>query len=593
MRHDCGIGFGSLEKLEIVRLDRFDFLHLIIGLLSFFSVLMAASAFYHDDALISLRYAYNYLNSGELAWNVGDRVQGYTNLFHLLLVSAVAEVGVPILSAPRVVNGIGLLGLFLSFYLALKVVVPIEGGRARIAGWSALLGTVSLPIWIWGGLEPVVVAAFVTAAFTAIVPVIVGCAKRPYLLVFVSGVLIAIAILTRIDSIIIGMAIGVFLLFDSGPYSKIRIIILFSVAPAVICAALFAWQFSYYGFFLPNTFYAKSGLPFSLRLSSGYNYLLYSSFYVTAVTAFLGVIVAQVGARLYGAPGQPEETNKRDKLLCLIALVIFSEFLYVLWTGGDHMIAGRFLVPIVGVAAIGVSIVVSRLSFAAVFVAALVAFNCSYSFLNTRATNEYGMIVDVAAESGKIVGDYISENFRPGALVAVTAAGATPFFAEKQRFIDMLGLNDKYIAHRNIEEKDIRMPMQRHPGHLKGDGNYILSRKPDYIVVGPPQGVTIDTPWFLSDVELKESPEFYRCYRKDTVKINPGFYFTYYYRTCKRDRYLGYYSTANVDLFDNVKSRSLGDVYGELKLTTEGIFIHPGERESTAVEFNLDGLYHA
>ena len=45
-----------------------------------------------DDAMISMRYAYNLAHGNGLVWNVGERVQGFTNplwvlymaLFHLL-----------------------------------------------------------------------------------------------------------------------------------------------------------------------------------------------------------------------------------------------------------------------------------------------------------------------------------------------------------------------------------------------------------------------------------------------------------------------------------------------------------------------------
>ena len=106
-------------------------------------------------------------------------------------------------------------------------------------------------------------------------------------------------------------------------------------------------------------------------------------------------------------------------------------------------------------------------------------------------------------------------------LVAANIAGSIPYFSD-MNFIDMLGLNDYTIAQRNISYDygsffkaavDVKkiftvqgrseiihnitenyLPWQLIPGHGKGDGQYVLSRKPDYIIIGPAEGDI--KPWF-------------------------------------------------------------------------------------------------
>ena len=83
-------------------------------------------------------------------------------------------------------------------------------------------------------------------------------------------------------------------------------------------------------------------------------------------------------------------------------------------------------------------------------------------------------------------------------------------------------------------------------GHGKGDGAYVLGRRPDYIVLGPAEGRAADDPWFLSDLEIAESEEFARCYGIRRVElaysvppaariafIADPLPFTYYERTCR------------------------------------------------------------
>jgi len=151
--------------------------------------------------------------------------------------------------------------------------------------------------------------------------------------------------------------------------------------------------------------------------------------------------------------------------------------------------------------------------------------------------------IDNAAAVGGAVGEYINQAWPKGSLIALNTAGSTPYFASDLRFIDMLGLNDRHIAHRRITS--YQLYWQHVPGHSKGDGAYVLSRRPDYIILGPAAGNDASNPWFLSDLELARSPEFLRDYTIHQVILSTDeagaargnsndqsnrFVFTYYQR---------------------------------------------------------------
>jgi hypothetical protein len=73
---------------------------------------------------------------------------------------------------------------------------------------------------------------------------------------------------------------------------------------------------------------------------------------------------------------------------------------------------------------------------------------------------------------------------KPGAKIAVTAAGTEPYFMPDRVFIDILGKADKVIAHEPIKSPvslagiaDVR------PGHMKWDYAYSIGKlQPDLIV---------------------------------------------------------------------------------------------------------------
>src|SRR6185437_15436977 len=106
---------------------------------------------------------------------------------------------------------------------------------------------------------------------------------------------------------------------------------------------------------------------------------------------------------------------------------------------------------------------------------------------------------------GRSVGKLLKQAFgKQDALMAVDPAGCLPYWSEL-RSVDMLGLNDYYLP--------------RHPppgvgqgaiGHELGDGQYVLSRKPDLVIFLLPTGN--DRGYFLSGRQMQEDPRFFRDY---------------------------------------------------------------------------------
>lgn len=458
----------------------------------------ANHAFYHDDAYISLRYAENLLAGHGLVWNPGERVQGYTNFLFTVLVAALGAARIGLVAASRLVNAAAF--ACLSWFLW-RQGRTLAGGTLEDRPLGAIpvmlvVGSFPMIAWVFGGLEGPLFAALSTGGVW-LVGGAIGRAggKRPVVL---GAILLALASMTRMGGLIFVAVAALFLAFEPRPTEgRLPKLALFASVFAVGYLPYFVWRYAYYGSLLPNTFWVKAAGFSGIRLTGGARYVLSGA----SIAPFTFVIAAAAAVRA-------ALRRTLDRRAAFLITVLASYTAYVAYVGGGQMPAYRLLLPMIPVAALlagsllappeaGVARPAAYVIVAAVVV--LLVLQAPDSRVNPRRVNP-------AAFIGTIVGQYIEGHWPAGSLVALSTAGSTPYYAPDLRFIDMLGLNDVHIAHREIT--GLELPWQRMPGHLKGDGAYVLSRRPDYIILGPAEGTTIDTPWFLSGLEMSRDPRF-------------------------------------------------------------------------------------
>ncbi len=464
----------------------------------------ANRAFYHDDAYITLRYAQNLLAGQGAVWNPGERVQGFTSPLELGLVGALGWAGVDLRQASRAIGVVSLGAMvFAVFWLQWR------RRRSDPADpfWAvpvALAGTCCpLIVWSLGGLETVLFCFLVA----------VGCLllalERPARWMLpLSAACLGMGFLARPDGLVFAVVSAGWLVMPRRS-KRLRNAIVFGVTWLTVVLPYMIWQAHYYGSIVPNTFYAKVNGLWGVRLWSGLSYV--GAFALQPPYLLLVPVILLVGGlflRVWTPPA---------KYLFSIVLVYC---LYVVAAGGDHMPAYRLMLPIVVplgyLAYLGLRAMVPadhRVGVLAVYAVVLAASALQIwsGALNPRAEDE-------AATYGRIVGKYIGEAWPAGSLVALNTAGSTPYFAPRLRFLDMLGLNDAHIARRQVDR--IRLAGQGLAGHMKGDGVYVLSREPDYIIVGPAEGAPIWQPLFLSDLEISEDPRFAACYQVRQVFLD-------------------------------------------------------------------------
>jgi len=456
----------------------------------------ANKGFFHDDAFIGLRYARNLISGHGLVWNSGERVEGYTNGLFTLLEGLLGAAGVDLVVASRVINISAFAGLILVAWVGAPGRPARDGGDRALAMVPTLLVLTSFPliVWIPGGLEGPLFAALSGSAIGLLCgPSDPDPGSRS---TAASGVLFGLACAVRMDGLLfIPVSLG-FLLFASRESRPARL-------PTFLCAFLatflpyFLWRLLYYGSPVPNTFWVKAAGGSWSRMVSGLDYLASYAATPPYLLALAGLALVYSLVR-----------RSFDRRTAYLLGVVVVYLLYVVYVGGDYMPAFRMVLPVIFPAALLVGSALARATppsarWTGMGALAGLLFLTGLQVDDPRVNPRY---TDPAAFVGTIVGRHIASAWPPGDLVALNTAGSTPYYAGDLRFLDMLGLNDAHIARRAVA--GIEVPWQVVPGHLKGDGAYVLGRRPDYVIIGPAEGATVRDPMFLSDLEIARDPRF-------------------------------------------------------------------------------------
>lgn len=291
----------------------------LILLLAF---LLVQTAWMSDDAYITLRTVDNLLYGHGLTWNVQERVQAFTHPLWMLLLSG----------ATFVTGDVYYTTLFLSIALTVAAAVLLAFGIAR-SQIAAALVLVSLLLsksfidFSTSGLENALSHLLVVLFFLIYLRVFVD----PYRL-FLLCLVAACSAVNRLDSALILLPALVLNLIDQRAWLKANKLKAVGITLLGFTPLLFWESFSllYYGFLVPNTFYAKltTGIPEGDLLVSGISYFVQSARLdpLLPLTICAALIVA---------------LWDRSKLVLAIALGILLYLLYILRIGGDFM-SGRF-----------------------------------------------------------------------------------------------------------------------------------------------------------------------------------------------------------------------------------------------------------
>jgi arabinofuranosyltransferase len=497
--------------------------------------------FITDDAYISFVYARNFAEHGELVFNLGQYVEGYTNFLWTLLIGLGMLVDIP----PELTAKI--LGAVFAVVTLFVTCTTIERALGRKTPWGAvpallLAASSGYACWTSGGLETQlftmlcaiaidgIVAAedLNPAGWTGAAPLQRGREAGMYR----AGVALALAAMTRPEGLLVAAVLGLARVICN-LIARRRVIGMPDIFAAILFLSLwapwFAWRWWYYGYPFPNTYYVKATGRWAADGMAKEMYQ-HGAYYIWAWLQQTKLLYVLPIAVLGLTAARPRTPRFALGLTCALLAAVYIP--YSISVGGDFMGLHRFIMPMFVVAAIALVLGLEWLAgrfpermrnYAGVGIVLALAGGFAGTQLQlTRKSVEWGNfradkgIIDTPAflivytEDRATIGAAMTSCFRPDDFSIVGGAGAQPYYG-RMRAIDVFGLVSARVAH---EEPRIRA----RAGHTKFASDGLLAQYDPTFVFScyaihaspTPPGLSCNTSFWLA-----------RGYEQVTMKI-PG-----------------------------------------------------------------------
>ncbi|MBX3207035.1 MAG: hypothetical protein KF764_18455 [Labilithrix sp.] len=305
-----------------------------------------------DDAFIGFRYAENLARGDGLVFNVGERVEGYTNLLWTIGIAPAFLLGISPEAWTQAWGAAfyAVTVLILGALHAVFATTSLRGRRAVVP--FAALAAASHREWAIFAVSGLETAAFVCAALAGFAVLAWPSDRRRALRGALAGGLFGLATLYRPDGIAFGAAAGLWTVgraaaawFEgrrapaaaASRRSEVTSAALYALVFVAFVAGQTLFRASYYGELLPNTYYAKSGgvAWYAQGLLYLWGYILRYPPLVLAPMAMAWIVA------------RPRSSALRRKVLGPASLAMLLGAVHAFWcvrVGGDFMFA-RFLIP--------------------------------------------------------------------------------------------------------------------------------------------------------------------------------------------------------------------------------------------------------
>ncbi len=424
---------------------------LVVGVLLFLAFAVMYN-FTQDDAYITFRYVDNFVNGDGMVFNIGERVEGYTNFLWLILLIPVKLAGLDLVLVSRVLGVLCGVGTLYVLYLLAGRIFGINSlWRGTVC---VLLGaTYSFAYWAVAGLET---AAFALAMTTSLYLYF----NRSY----VTAPMLVIAALLRPEGgLVLAFILG-YEIISSRRITEYAMITLGVSVAALLPYAVF--KLVYFGGLLPNPFYAKAGFTLA-KVGDGIDYV---------GTYFWHYL----GAGFFILPALYAIIKKKQKELIFPAAFVGIYIVYIVFIGGDVLKVHRFFIPIMPVLAVLVvagwrAMPQSRL----IGTLGLTGLLVWQMIVPRDHVNTYHFFENELTSKMRKMANNLRQIDDSEFSLAVSTIGVISYYLPGHTIIDLLGLTDTTIA-RHPEAPIEGLETTWRERHFNTP--YLLSRNPDYIL---------------------------------------------------------------------------------------------------------------
>lgn len=307
--------------------------------------------FISDDAYISFRYARNLAETGQLVYNPGQFVEGYSNFLWVLILAFFHLLRIPMAWTAHAFNIASALWILWSMQRLCQFCFPGDPLRRNALNWAMLAGLCGFApfaFWVSGGLETLFFTALLLDGTVRCLLARESITNKETPNILLPVLVLAAAALTRPEGILLGAvalvvpglaALGqAWRRRNEGWMHAIR-----SLGPIVgmvliwvaLVGAHFLWRRWYYGRWLPMTHETKiAGIDpaFLARHGRTYAHAFFSTF---KLYWYLPLIPGLVF------------TDRRRRWAGFVSLAFFLLMTgHIIRAGGDFMALFRFFVPV-------------------------------------------------------------------------------------------------------------------------------------------------------------------------------------------------------------------------------------------------------
>ena len=451
-----------------------------------------------DDAFIFLEYA----RHGGLAFNVGEHVEGHSNPLWVLLLLVSPTLGW--------CKALGIAA-------ALATIVSVGHVAHRLSENVVAAGLAAFVVASHPGIAFYATGGLGTSLTLLLASAAVGCLllERRKLGYAALGAML----LTRPEMPLVWLVIVGFRLRKDRTEAKLAALSLLPFAGLLIL------RFAVYGSLVANTFFAKPSTLFS-HPSGALGYLMDSGSIMWLVLVMLAALALKSAA--------------------IVALAVAAQLGFALYSGGDWMPHGRFLLPALPLLAMAAAMSLktaavrerSQVVAGVVAVAALIQSWSTVSFwgeLDDDRTYDHAL----RSDNNVVMAQWMRDNLPGDKSVLCDEIGAIGYYTSA-RVIDMWGLIDRDVARllreRGFNPYNSPVGTDLRKAVLEELSKTLLAREPDYIVIdyrAPPTTAPdrrLFMPYTMRGLARNMRDEDYALLRAFPIQTHPPKTFLLYAR---------------------------------------------------------------